>query len=51
MLLRADLLGFSRIEALIHVSNDKSVFLFEKCGFVLEEKISKDFNRYVKITN
>lgn len=51
MMLRADLLAFSRIEALIHVSNTKSVSLFEKCGFVFEEKFSEFFVRYVKSTN
>jgi len=51
MMLRADSLGFSRIEALIHVSNTKSVSLFEKCGFIFEEKISEFFIRYVKFTN
>jgi RimJ/RimL family protein N-acetyltransferase len=51
MLLRADLLGFARIEALIHVSNTKSISLFEKCGFVFEEKISEFLVRYVKSTN
>jgi len=48
MLLRADLFAFSRVEALIHVSNTKSVSLFEKCGFVFENKISEFFVRYVK---
>ena len=50
MLSRADSLGFTRIEALIHISNSKSVSLFEKCGFIFEEKISELFNRYVKLT-
>ena len=51
MLLRANSLGFTRIEALIHVSNTKSVSLFEKCGFTLEEKVSEFFIRYVKSTS
>lgn len=51
MLLRSDSLGFSRIEALIHLSNTKSVLLFEKCGFVFEEKFSEYFARYVRSTS
>lgn len=50
MLSRADSLGFTRIEALIHISNPKSISLFEKCGFILEDNISDLFNRYVKLT-
>ncbi len=50
MLSRADSLGFTRIEALIHISNSKSISLFEKCGFIFDEKISELFNRYVKST-
>ena len=48
MLIRAESLGFSRIEALIHVSNTKSVSLFERSGFSIDEKISEFFIRYVK---
>ena len=51
MLLRADSLNFTRIEAVIHVDNTKSVSLFEKCGFVFEEKISELFIRYVRLTS
>jgi RimJ/RimL family protein N-acetyltransferase len=51
MLSRADALEFSRIEALIHTSNIKSVSLFEKSGFVFEEKVSELFNRYVRLAN
>lgn len=51
MLSRAESLNFTRIEALIHVSNIKSFSLFEKCGFIFEEKISELFLRYVKLTN
>lgn len=51
MLSRADTLRFTRIEALIHTSNIKSVSLFEKCGFVFEEKVSGFFNRYVRLAN
>lgn len=50
MISRAESLDFNRIEALIHTSNSKSVSLFEKCGFIFEEKISELFNRYVKLT-
>ena len=50
MLSRADSLKISRIEALIHVTNTKSISLFEKCGFVFEGKISEFFFRYVKLT-
>lgn len=50
MLSRADSLGFTRIEALIHISNSKSVSLFEKCGFILDKKISELFYRYLKLT-
>ena len=50
MLLRADSLKFTRLEALIHVSNTKSVSLFQKCGFTFEEKISELFIRYVTFT-
>ena len=50
MLLRAGSLKFTRIEALIHVSNTKSISLFEKCGFTFEEKISELFIRYVRLT-
>jgi RimJ/RimL family protein N-acetyltransferase len=48
MLLRAGSLAFSRIEAVIHVSNTRSVSLFEKCGFVFDKKISEFFACYVK---
>lgn len=51
MLLRADSLKFTRIEAVIHVANTKSVSLFEKCGFVIEEKISELFIRYVRFNS
>ncbi len=49
ILTRAESLGFSRIEALIHVSNTKSVALFEKSGFIIQEKVSELFMRYVKL--
>jgi len=51
MLLRADSFNLTRIEAVIHVANTKSVSLFEKCGFVFEEKISESFIRYVRFTS
>lgn len=51
MLSRADTLKFSRTEALIHISNIKSVSLFEKCGFVFEENVSELFNLYVRLAN
>ncbi len=51
MLLRVELLSFSRIEALIHISNAKSISLFERCGFIFEEQVSDFFLRYVKLTS
>lgn len=51
MLLRADSLNFTRIEAVIHVANTKSVSLFEKCGFAFKEKISELFIRYERFTS
>jgi RimJ/RimL family protein N-acetyltransferase len=51
MLLRVDSLKFTRIEAVIHVANTKSVSLFEKCGFAFEEMISELFIRYVRFTS
>jgi RimJ/RimL family protein N-acetyltransferase len=51
MLVRTELLKFTRIEAMIHVSNTKSVSLFEKCGFTFEEKVSDIFNRYVRFSS
>ncbi|ASY20700.1 acetyltransferase [Candidatus Planktophila dulcis] len=51
MMFRADSLRFSRIEALIHLSNTRSISLFERCGFVFEEKVSGFLVRYVRFTN
>lgn len=51
MLSRAFSLGYTRIEALIHDSNTKSISLFEKCGFISEERVSEFFTRYVKVSN
>lgn len=51
MLTRAHLLNYTRIEALIHISNKKSITLFKKCGFVFKEEVSEFFVRYVKFSN
>lgn len=51
MLSRADALRFTRIEALIHNSNIKSISLFEKCGFVYEDNVSEFFSSYVRLVN
>lgn len=51
ILQRADSLNFTRLEAIIHVSNSKSLSLFAKCGFRFEEKVSEFFVRYLRIMN
>ncbi len=51
MLLRADSLKFTRVEAVIHVANTKSILLFEKCGFAFEKKISELFIRYIRFSS
>lgn len=48
IMLRAESLKFIRVEAVIHVANTKSIKLFEKYGFAVEEKISEFFIRYVR---